>query len=164
LIPEDETSTNCGASTPESARRITLHSAGVNGRVSQVTSMQTPVPAKSRISPKAASMAQSRPYGSYQLKRIPAGPYKVISDTSGAEYRSPSEIQFYSSKSLREDAQVLELSDGQKIMGIDFRGLHRRVEARSTARIFALRTSIRNFMGLYRLSNAPRELDRMASL
>ncbi len=64
------------------------------------------------------------PDGSYQIKRIPAGRYKVMIDSSGREYRWPSEVQFYPSKSHTEDAQVLELSEGQRIMGIDFKVPH----------------------------------------
>ncbi len=64
------------------------------------------------------------PDGSYQIKRIPAGRYKVMIDTSGREYRWPSEVQFYPLKSRAEDAKVLELSEGQRIMGIDFKVPH----------------------------------------
>ena len=78
----------------------------------------------------------TNPDGSYQFKRIPAGRYKVMIDTRGREYRWPSEVQFYPSKSRTEDAQVLELSEGQKIMGIDFRVVHlaeRTVQVRVTS-------------------------------
>ena len=59
--------------------------------------------------------------GSYQLKKIPAGRYKVMIDPITREYRWPAEIQFYPSKSNVEDAEVLELSEGQKIAGMDFK-------------------------------------------
>jgi hypothetical protein len=59
--------------------------------------------------------------GSYQVKKIPAGRYKVMVDTTGRKYRWPSEVQFYPSKSRVEDAQSFELSEGQRITGIDFK-------------------------------------------
>jgi len=59
--------------------------------------------------------------GFYQLKKIPAGRYKVMIDTTGHEYRWPSEVQFSPSKSRVEDAQVFKLSEGQGIAGIDFK-------------------------------------------
>jgi len=62
--------------------------------------------------------------GSYQLNKIPAGRYKVMIDTSGREYRWPSEVQFYPSKSRVEDGHIFELSEGQRISGIDFNVPH----------------------------------------
>jgi hypothetical protein len=62
--------------------------------------------------------------GCYQLKRIPPGRYKVMIDTTGQQHRWPSEIQFYPSKSRPEDAKVFELSEGQRIAGIDFKVSH----------------------------------------
>lgn len=59
--------------------------------------------------------------GSYQLNKIPAGRYKVMIDPITREYRWPAEIQFYASKPKVEDADVLELSEGEKIAGIDFK-------------------------------------------
>ena len=59
--------------------------------------------------------------GSYQLRKIPAGRYKVMVDTSGQEYRWPSEVRFYPATSRVEDGHIFDLSEGQRISGIDFK-------------------------------------------
>lgn len=56
--------------------------------------------------------------GSYQLKKIPPGRYRVM--INDVKQGGTSAIQFYPAKLHLEDAQWLELSEGQRITGIDF--------------------------------------------
>jgi hypothetical protein len=75
-------------------------------------------------SPPYVKDALAAPDGSYQIKNIPPGRYKVMVDSSGVEYRFPPEIQYYPAKLPAEDAQVFELQQGQQIKGIDFKVRH----------------------------------------
>jgi Carboxypeptidase regulatory-like domain len=62
---------------------------------------------------------QSASDGSYQIAKIPPGRYSVMMEILGGG--ADSKIQFYPSKSHAEDAQWLDLAEGQRITGIDFK-------------------------------------------
>ena len=63
---------------------------------------------------------QTKPDGSYQVKKVPPGRYIVMVNPDGPYDEWPYDIKYYPSALYAQDAQVLELGDGQKINGIDF--------------------------------------------
>lgn len=114
--------------------------------------------------------------GSYQFKKIPAGRYKVMIDPITREYRWPAEIQFYASKSNVEDAEFLELSEGPRIAGIDFKVpdlAERSIQVRVTtpngspvqnASVCIAYTKTQEIMSLLRRNTAPGRLAGRALL
>lgn len=73
------------------------------------------------------SFLQTTPDGSYQVKKIPPGRYIVTINPDGPYDDWPYDIQYYRSTLDAQDVQVLELTAGQQIKGIDFT-VHRLVE------------------------------------
>jgi hypothetical protein len=59
--------------------------------------------------------------GSYQFRRIPQGRYLVVVNPDGPYVEWPYDIQYYPGSVRKENAQVLEVSNGQRLGGISFR-------------------------------------------
>jgi len=59
--------------------------------------------------------------GSYEVEKIPAGRYMALLNPSGPLDEWPYDMQFYPSARSAGDARVLDLSEGQRMSGIDFR-------------------------------------------
>jgi hypothetical protein len=58
--------------------------------------------------------------GSYQIKKIPLGRYIVMVNPDGPYTQWPYDIQYYPSALRAEDAQVLQVAEGQEIKGVNF--------------------------------------------
>jgi hypothetical protein len=65
-------------------------------------------------------LLQTKPDGSYQLRKIPPGRYIVTINPNGPNDDLRYDVQHYRSAVAAHDDQVLELSAGQHIEGIDF--------------------------------------------
>jgi hypothetical protein len=59
--------------------------------------------------------------GSYRFHRIPQGRYLVVVNPSGPHDQWPHDIRYYPGGVRKENAQVLELANGQRLGGVDFR-------------------------------------------
>jgi hypothetical protein len=60
------------------------------------------------------------PDGSYLINKIPPGRYVLLLNSSGPRDEWPHDMQYYPSASSIADAQKLEVTEGQRITGIDF--------------------------------------------
>lgn len=58
--------------------------------------------------------------GSYQMRKIPAGRYRVMVNPDGPDDKHPYDMRYYPAALRAQDAKVLELTEGQEIKGIDF--------------------------------------------
>jgi hypothetical protein len=58
--------------------------------------------------------------GSYQIRKIPAGRYRVMVNPYGPDDKHPYEMRYYPEVWRAQDAKVLQLAEGQEIEGIDF--------------------------------------------
>jgi hypothetical protein len=59
------------------------------------------------------------PDGKYRMQRIPPGRYILLVNPYGPSEQSPYDIQYYRSASRSQDAQILELGEGQAIQQIN---------------------------------------------
>jgi hypothetical protein len=59
--------------------------------------------------------------GSYQFRRIPQGRYLVVVNPGGPNGERPYDIRYYAGAGRKDKAQVLELTNGQRMGGISFR-------------------------------------------
>ncbi len=64
---------------------------------------------------------QTKPDGSYSINKIPPGRYVVLVNPDGAYDDWPYDIQYYPAALTIANAQVFDLSKGQRVTGVDFK-------------------------------------------
>lgn len=64
---------------------------------------------------------QTNPDGSYAIGKIPPGRYVVLVNPDGAYDDWPYDIQYYPAALTIANAQVFDLSKGQRVTGVDFK-------------------------------------------
>jgi hypothetical protein len=63
---------------------------------------------------------QTNPDGSYEINRVPPGGYFVIANPDGPSDQSPYNIQYYPGASGTQNAQAVELGQGQEVRDVNF--------------------------------------------
>jgi hypothetical protein len=102
-----------------------------DGRIEGKVSDDSGVPARALVELLSADAQRQAGYasfsemtaadGSYQFRPIPEGRYLVVVNPYGPDNERPYDIQYYPRAVRKENAQVLELANGQRLSGISFR-------------------------------------------
>jgi len=135
-----ETQTAGSFDNDGSPARIHLDDGGVvernfelawDGRIEGKVSDESGAPARAWVKLLSADDGQLPGYvnffertakdGSYRFRRIPPGRYRVVVNPDGPHGEWPHDIQYYPGGVRKENAHVLELANGQRLGGIDFR-------------------------------------------